>query len=202
MDDATGAVAAALARNRVLPVLRVEDGEAAARLVEACVAAELTVVELTTTTSGWEDAVVRCRRAWPEITLGVGTVTDAAAASAAIAAGADFLVSPYPAPEVRARAAAVGVPFIEGGMTPGEVADAAARGIAKLVPAHVGGPEYLRSVLAVLPGARVVPTGGIELDEVGSWLDAGAVAVGVGRSLLGASGLADRIAALRGGSER
>ena len=58
------------------------------------------------------------------------------------------------------------------------------RGIAKLFPAHVGGPAYLRSILAVLPGARIVPTGGIALGQVRDYLDAGAYAVGVGSDLV------------------
>ena len=68
---------------------------------------------------------------------------------------ADFLVSPYPAEAVRAYAAETSTVFLEGGFTPGEIAEASARGIAKLFPAHVGGPAYLRSVLAVLPGDSV-----------------------------------------------
>ena len=72
------------------------------------------------------------------------------------------------------------IPFIEGGFTPAEVAAAAGRGIAKLFPAHVGGPAYLRSLLAVMPGAKIMPTGGIPLAHVQSWLDAGALAVGIG----------------------
>ena len=64
--------------------------------------------------------------------------------------------------------------------------------MAKLFPAHVGGPRYLKSLLAVAPGARIMPTGGIALDEVGEWLDAGALAVGVGSDLN-----PERLAALR-----
>jgi 2-dehydro-3-deoxyphosphogluconate aldolase/(4S)-4-hydroxy-2-oxoglutarate aldolase len=102
----------------------------------------------------------------------------------AVDSGADFLVSPYPAPEVRAFADDAGMVFLEGGFTPAEVAAASAHGIAKLFPAHVGGPAYLRSVLAVLPGARIVPTGGIGLAEVRDYLAAGAYAVGVGSDLV------------------
>jgi 2-dehydro-3-deoxyphosphogluconate aldolase/(4S)-4-hydroxy-2-oxoglutarate aldolase len=98
-------------------------------------------------------------------------------------AGADFLVSPYPAPEVREVAGRAEIPFLEGGFTPGELSAAAARGVAKLFPAHVGGVAYLSSVLAVLPGARIIPTGGIALSDVPKWLHAGAFAVGVGRDL-------------------
>lgn len=66
----------------------------------------------------------------------------------------------------------------------GEVLTAAEYGVAKLFPAHVGGVDYLRSLLAVAPDAKIVPTGGISLVDVPVWLSAGAVAVGVGRDLL------------------
>jgi 2-dehydro-3-deoxyphosphogluconate aldolase/(4S)-4-hydroxy-2-oxoglutarate aldolase len=88
---------------------------------------------------------------------------------------------------------AAGVPLIEGGLTPTEVLDASSRGIAKLFPAHVGGARYLRSLLAVAPGARIMPTGGIPLSEVGDWLAAGAVAVGVGSDLTASGAIAARV---------
>ena len=88
---------------------------------------------------------------------------------------------------------------IGGGFTPAEVLAAADGGIAKLFPAHAVGPRYLRSVLAVAPpGTRVVPTGGIALDDVEAWLDAGAYAVGIGSELRPTPEHAERLQALRG----
>lgn len=174
----------AIGTGRVLPVLRTPDADGAVRAAEALLNAGLAVIELTATTPGWADALAGLRRAHPPAVLGAGTVTTAEDARRALDAGADFLVSPYPAAAVRAVADETGTVFLEGGLTPGEVAAAAACGIAKLFPAHVGGPAYLRSVLAVLPGARVVPTGGIALTDVPAYLEAGAYAVGVGSDLV------------------
>ncbi|MCO6008694.1 bifunctional 4-hydroxy-2-oxoglutarate aldolase/2-dehydro-3-deoxy-phosphogluconate aldolase [Actinoallomurus purpureus] len=174
----------AIGAARVLPVLRTPDAAGAVKAAETLLDAGLNVIELTATTPGWADALAGLRRAHPAAVLGAGTVTTAEDASRALDAGADFLVSPYPAEAVRAVADETGTTFLEGGLTPGEVAAAAARGIAKLFPAHVGGPAYLRSVLAVLPGARVVPTGGIALSDVPAYLEAGAYAVGVGSDLV------------------
>jgi 2-dehydro-3-deoxyphosphogluconate aldolase / (4S)-4-hydroxy-2-oxoglutarate aldolase len=183
-DDKTAALAAVLRRARVLPVLRVADAEAALGVVGRLADAGLPAVELTATTAGWANALAETRRRWPGLLAGVGTVTTARAASEAAGLGAGFLVSPCPAPEARAAAAEAGIPFIEGGFTPAEVASAASRGIAKLFPAHVGGTQYLSSLLSVLPGALVIPTGGIKLTDAADWLRAGALAVGVGRALL------------------
>ncbi len=174
----------AIGKARLLPVLRTPDAASAVRAAETLLDAGLGVVELTATTPGWAGAIADLRGRRADAMIGAGTVTTAEDARRAVEAGADFLVSPYPAEPVRAFAEETGTVFLEGGYTPGEVAAASARGIAKLFPAHAGGPAYLRSILAVLPGARIVPTGGIALSEVGDYLDAGAYAVGVGSDLV------------------
>ncbi|HCT75611.1 MAG TPA: aldolase [Micromonosporaceae bacterium] len=172
-----------LARAKVVPVIRADSGTKALETAEWLLESGLTVIELTATTPDWLSALVKLRTGHPQATLGVGTVVTAANAVAALDNGADFLVSPWPAEDVRQVAQARVMPFLEGGFTPAEVAAAASRGIAKLFPAHVGGPTYLKSLLAVLPGAQIMPTGGIKLADVSSWLAAGAIAVGVGSDL-------------------
>jgi 2-dehydro-3-deoxyphosphogluconate aldolase/(4S)-4-hydroxy-2-oxoglutarate aldolase len=172
-----------LRRARIVPVVRTGDPGEAQAIVERLLAAGLNVIELTTTIPGWPEAVAAVRAAAPEACVGVGTILSEAQAREALRARPDFCVSPCLVPAARGVLATAGIPFVEGGLTPTEVLDAASRGIAKLFPAHVGGPRYLRSLLAVAPGARIVPTGGIPLAEVGAWLAAGAVAVGVGADL-------------------
>lgn len=169
---------------RIVPVLRVPEASEAVRMIAGATAAGFFLVELTATIHRWQDALSEAARRWPSLVIGVGTVLNESDARQAIEGGADFLVSPYPVPAVRGVATEADVPFLEGGFTPAEIATAASRGIAKLYPAHVGGPTYLRSLLSVLPGARVVPTGGIGSQDVRAWLDAGALAVGIGRELL------------------
>lgn len=178
------------------------------------------VVELTATTPDWPRVLPQVRRALAgaasasgadghvesaahglggRVVIGLGTVTDGRTAEEAVRAGAGFLVSPFPAPEVRAVADAAGIPFIEGGYTPGELAASTRAGVAKLFPAAWVGPGYLRSVLEVLPGALVIPTGGIAVDRVGDWLAAGAYAVGVGGGLTGQPDAAEQLAAALAG---
>ncbi|HEY3610055.1 MAG TPA: bifunctional 4-hydroxy-2-oxoglutarate aldolase/2-dehydro-3-deoxy-phosphogluconate aldolase [Pseudonocardiaceae bacterium] len=172
----------ALAAQRVLPVLREPDPAAAVARFGALLAAGCRVIELTTTIPDWPAALGDCvRLAAGQALIGMGTVTTAAQADIAIDRGAAFLVSPYPSPAV--RVAAAGTPFVEGGFTPAEIAAAAEFGPAKVFPAHVGGPAFIRSLLAVLPGAQLIPTGGIAAGQVGDYLAAGALAVGVGSGL-------------------
>jgi 2-dehydro-3-deoxyphosphogluconate aldolase/(4S)-4-hydroxy-2-oxoglutarate aldolase len=144
-------------------------------------------ITATTSVAEWATALHRVRDEHPEVCVGVGTIMDADMAWRAIDAGAQFLVTPRIDRAVRAVAHAVGIAVLEGGCTPSEVLGAVdANGIAKLFPAHVGGPQYLRSLLAVAPGARIVPTGGIRLRDAHEWLAAGAFAVGIGRDLIDA----------------
>ncbi|MGW7435368.1 bifunctional 4-hydroxy-2-oxoglutarate aldolase/2-dehydro-3-deoxy-phosphogluconate aldolase [Streptomyces sp. NPDC054849] len=179
-----------LAAQRLLPVLRNADADEAVRQTTVLLAAGCRAIEMTTSTPGWAEAVTHTApltdvRGRPAL-IGVGTVTTTAQAETALDAGAAFLVSPYPAPEVRAVAVRREAVFVEGGFTPGEIASAVrAAGAAKVFPAHVGGPGFVRSLRAVLPEAVLVPTGGILPAEVPDWLAAGATAVGIGGGLPG-----------------
>jgi 2-dehydro-3-deoxyphosphogluconate aldolase / (4S)-4-hydroxy-2-oxoglutarate aldolase len=184
MDDRTKALADEFRKARVVPVIRVSDSAAAVDVLGRVAGAGLPAAELTATTAGWADALAQARQRWPGLLTGLGTVVTAADARRAAGLGAAFLVTPYPVPEVRDVAAGAGLPVIEGGFTPAEIAGAASRGIAKLFPAHVGGIGYLRSLLSILPDALIVPTGGIAPAVAPDWLGAGALAVGVGRALL------------------
>ncbi len=185
--ESFSAILSAIGAARVVPVLRSTSAAAATATAIRLLDEGIGCVELTATTPDWLSALraVLDYRDAAGFTapIGLGTMSTERDARRAAEAGADFLVSPYPAPEVREAAGRAEIPFLEGGLTPGELAAAASRGVAKLFPAHVGGVAYLSSVLAVLPGARIVPTGGIALSEVPAWLRAGAFAVGVGRDL-------------------
>jgi 2-dehydro-3-deoxyphosphogluconate aldolase / (4S)-4-hydroxy-2-oxoglutarate aldolase len=179
----------------VVPVIRTSTTEEALAVAGWALEQGLPALELTATIPGWLDAL---RALAGSAVVGVGTLRTAEDARAACDAGAGFLVSPVPAPEVARVAAERGVLMVGGGFTPAELLAAADGGLAKLFPAHAVGPRYLRSVLAVAPGARVVPTGGIALADVPAWLEAGAYAVGIGSELAPGPESAERLAALRG----
>ena len=175
--------ASAIADQIVLPVVREASAEDALAVADWLIEQGLDVVELTASTPDWAAAVAGLRERAPDAVVGAGTLRTREDAERAVASGAAFMVTPCPAPAVREVAEAAGIVLLEGGLTPGEVLAAADRGIAKLFPAHVGGVELLRSILALSPDARIVPTGGIRLADVPAWLDAGAYAVGVGSEL-------------------
>lgn len=120
------------------------------------------------------------------VLVGAGTVRTAADVEAAIGAGARFLVSPNLDPESVARSSAAGVVHLPGVFTASEAQAAHAAGcrLVKLFPADALGPAYLRALRAPLDDVGFVPTGGIDVGNVGDYVRAGAVAFGVGSALV------------------
>lgn len=120
--------------------------------------------------------------ATPEMLFGIGTVTTAEQAAAAACAGAQFLVSPGSTPELIAAMRNTGCATIGGFLTPSElmkVRDAGADAL-KLFPASSVDPAYLTSLRGPFPDVPIIPTGGINIRSARAWLDAGALAVGMG----------------------
>jgi 2-dehydro-3-deoxyphosphogluconate aldolase/(4S)-4-hydroxy-2-oxoglutarate aldolase len=172
----------------VVAILRAGDGGAFAHVGEALADAGVTCLEVTMTSAGALDSLRELAARLPDALLGVGSVLDAATAEAAIDAGAAFLVSPALVPAVVQAGAERGVPVLPGALTPTEILAAHAAGAAavKVFPAGpAGGVEYVRAVRAPLPQVSLVPTGGIDLDDVEAYLRAGCVAVGIGGPLIG-----------------
>lgn len=177
-----------LLRTRVVAVLRGQDPD---RVVQAGVAlhdAGITCLEITFTTPRATEAIARLRELLPESAApGAGTVLDSGQAKEALAAGATFLVSPAPCPDVVAAGVDAGVPVLPGAFTPGEVLAAWRSGASavKVFPAASVGPGHVRDLRAPLPDIPLVPTGGIRIDDAAVYLQAGAIAVGLGSSLTG-----------------
>ncbi len=117
-----------------------------------------------------------------DIVVGAGTVLDSETANAAMLAGARLLVSPNLNPQMIAIANRYQAITISGAMTPTEIANTVNAGadFVKLFPAEFLGPKYVKTVNAPLPQAEIVPTGGVNPDNVKDWLAAGCHAVGVG----------------------
>ncbi|MBS1870452.1 MAG: bifunctional 4-hydroxy-2-oxoglutarate aldolase/2-dehydro-3-deoxy-phosphogluconate aldolase [Actinobacteria bacterium] len=175
------AVAARIAERRVVAILRCADPVAVGTAV---IEGGVDVVEVPLNVPGALDAISSLS-AMPGALVGAGTVMSAADARAALDAGARFLLSPVLRPEVVEAAHAAGAAAVPGAFTPTEV-DACTRAgadLVKLFPADRLTPADLRTLLAALPDARLLPSGGISAANAAAWLAAGAVAVGVGGAL-------------------
>ena len=180
-------------RTRVLAVVRYRADADLAR-VAATVAVAGGLPEITADTPGALDAVRACEA--DGLAVGAGTILDRGTAEAFAEAGAAFLVSPGAVAGVAAAARERGIPSILGALTPTEVAAALAAGAnaVKVFPASLGGVAYLRALRGPFGDVAFVPTGGIEVDEIGSWLDAGSAAVGLGSALVGSEPPGDEAA--------
>lgn len=175
----------------IVAVLRSETPEESLRVAAALVRGGITAIELTLSTPGVLASVGTIRDALPPaVALGVGTVTNSAEAVEAVRAGAEFVVTPMLSQGVVRVCLDAGVPVIVGVYTPTEMKTAWDAGCSavKLFPAVTAGPRYLEQVLAPLPELLVMPSGGVTIDSIPSWIAAGAVALGLGGPLTGAGG--------------
>jgi 2-dehydro-3-deoxyphosphogluconate aldolase / (4S)-4-hydroxy-2-oxoglutarate aldolase len=170
---------------RVIPVARGLDARSAPILAEALRDGGISSIEITVEGEGGFDAIDAI--AGGDMVVGAGTIMTVHQASRAVAAGASFLVMPHLDIELIGWASAHAVPLVPGALTPTEVVMAWRHQppAVKVFPAHIGGPEYLRSLRGPYPDLALIPTGGIDAVNVSAYLEAGAVAVGVGGWLTG-----------------
>lgn len=175
-----------LIAQRVIPVLRLASAERTEHAVLLLQEAGFATVEITMTTPGALELIRKTPHA------GAGTVLDLDTAQRCIDAGAQFLVSPCLVPGMAQLAHDAGRLALIGGFTPGEILAAQREGadIVKVFPASTGGPEHLRAIHAVFPQIALCPTGGVSLQNMQAYFDAGAAVVGVGNNIVDQKALA------------
>ena len=171
----------------LIAVIRSGNSEEAIRIAEACAEGDATVLEITFTVPGAADIVRRLseRYAGSSLIVGAGTVLDPETARLAILAGGQFVVSPAMNPETAKLCNRYQIPYLPGAGTVREIIEAMESGadIIKVFPGETTGPAFVKAVKAALPQAALMPTGGVSLENVRSWIKAGCVAVGVGGNI-------------------
>jgi 2-dehydro-3-deoxyphosphogluconate aldolase/(4S)-4-hydroxy-2-oxoglutarate aldolase len=183
----------AILETRIVAIVRLERYDRAIELTRALLEGGISAVEFTLTGAGAYDAIAATRAALGDAAqVGVGTVLNVDMAEASISAGAQFVVTPTMSQSVIRACVARSTPILCGALTPTEALAAHESGadMVKLFPARLGGPQYLRDILAPLPFLRIVPTGGVSAENARAYLDAGAAAVGIGGSLITAQAVA------------
>jgi 2-dehydro-3-deoxyphosphogluconate aldolase / (4S)-4-hydroxy-2-oxoglutarate aldolase len=186
------AVTAAIERLGIVAVIRLKDPAKLRASVDAMAEGGVRALEVTMTVPGAVGLIRELAPVLPDgFLLGAGTVTDADTARAVIDAGASFVVGPVLRPEVISACHERDVPAMPGCFSPTEIFTAHECGadIVKVFPATALGPQFLKDVRAPLPQVKLMPTGGVTLDNAGDWLRAGAVAVGIGSALLDAKAI-------------
>ena len=179
----------------VVAVVRAKSAEEGLGIAEACAEAGIGALEITFTVPGAAGVIKKLSEVYRsgEIAVGAGTVMDPETARAAILAGAQYVVSPYFNKEVVALCNRYQVACMPGAMTVKEVVECMEAGadIVKIFPGELFGPKIIKAIKGPVPQARMMPTGGVSLDNVAEWIKAGAVAVGVGGSLTSGAGNGD-----------
>lgn len=189
----------ALARARVMAIIRGSDSDAALATALALFDEGVRFVEISLTTPGACSAIEKVRAQLPEgARIGAGTVLTAADVADVEAAGAQFVVTPAVIPSI-ASAAERGLPVAAGALTPTEAFIAVQQGasVVKLFPASIGGPAYLKAVRDPFPHIPFLAVGGVGLEELDGYLAVGALGVGVGSPLVGDAASGGDLAALR-----
>ncbi|MCX2747027.1 hypothetical protein OOZ51_04260 [Arthrobacter sp. MI7-26] len=173
-----------IVRTGALLIARLDSADEAYRVSEAAIEGGIRAVEVPLTVPGALGVIERLADKYGDqgIVIGAGTVLDAEAAFASISAGARLLVSPQFNPKMIAAGNRYQAVTASGAFTPTEVVNTLEAGadIIKLFPAELGGPSYVKTILAPLPQAPIMPSGGVTPANVGAWFDAGVTAVGVG----------------------
>lgn len=171
----------------VIAVIRAESAEEAVKTVFAIQKGGIGAIEITMTVPGALDVIKEVSRAYSpdEVIIGAGTVLDSETARLCILAGAQYIVSPHLNSEVVKVAHRYQKTVIPGAMSVNEVVDVMETGAdaVKIFPGELFGPRIIKAIKGPLPQANLIPTGGVNLENAGDWIAAGAIAVGVGGDL-------------------
>jgi len=176
-----------LMQSGVVAVVRAENSEQAIKITEACMKGGIAAIEITFTIPEAAQVIADLRKAYSpeEMIIGAGTVLDPETARIAILAGAQYIVSPSLNLETVKLCNRYQVPVMPGAMTIAEVIAAMEAGadIVKIFPGDAFGPSFIKAIKGPIPQAPLMPTGGVNLENVGEWIKAGCVAVGIGGNL-------------------
>lgn len=167
-------------------ILRDRCQEFVERHVPRLTSAGMRVIEISRVAQNYAETLPALVEEWGRnLLIGAGTIRTEADAEEAVRLGAKFLISPHFDPALTKLVVDRGVPYIVGCYTPSEVVSALNAGCSaiKIFPAFLGGPKYIKALLAPFPEARLVPTGGVHPNEVTQYWAAGAWAVAIGSEL-------------------
>jgi len=172
----------------LIPVIRVSSAKEAIDVADAIKEGGGSFLEITMTVQGAIDVIKELGQKYKdEIIVGAGTILDPETGRAALLAGAQFIVSPTLNLDLIQLAHRYSAVVIPGAMTPTEILTAwnAGADMVKVFPAaQLGGPEYLKAIRGPLPQILLVPTGGVNLQNAGAFIKAGATALGAGGELV------------------
>ncbi len=165
-------------------IVRCDSADGALRIGEGCAQGGAAAVEVTFSVPNAADVIhaLANRFSASDLLVGAGTVLNPAMARLAIESGAQYIISPHFNPSTVTFCVQEGIAVMPGAMTPTEIVAAhdAGADVIKVFPGEIVGPAFIRAVRAPLPHIPLMPTGGVTLDNLKQWFDAGVFAVGIG----------------------
>ncbi len=168
----------------VVSVVRAESPEKAMKIVEAVVAGGITSIELTYSVPRANEVIAELVAKYAEtaVVIGAGTVLDPTSARLAILAGAQFIVSPSFSIAVAKMCNLYQIPYVPGILTPREAQEALEYGseLIKLFPGDITGPQMIKDLKGPFPYLNILPSGGVNVNNVADWFAAGAAVVSAG----------------------
>ncbi len=171
----------------VIAIMRAKSSDQLLAAADAIKAGGVQAIEVTMTTPGALDVIRQAtERYGADVLFGAGSILDPESARAAILAGAQFVVCPTLNLKTIEICHRYSIPVVPGAYTPTEILTAweAGADMVKVFPASVGGPDYFKAIKGPLPQVKLVPVGGVELENTADFIRAGADAVGVGSALV------------------
>lgn len=171
----------------IMTILRADDPKNIIPALEALVESGIDTVEISLVTPDAVKIIQELHKSLgSKIVLGAGTVLDAESARAAILAGAEFVISPVLSLDVLKISKRYGKMAFAGAFTPTEALTAWENGsdAVKIFPAMPAGPEYIKALHAPLPQIPLIPVGGVTLENMEAFMDAGCIAVAASSSLV------------------
>ncbi|SOE19795.1 2-keto-3-deoxy-phosphogluconate aldolase [Spirosomataceae bacterium TFI 002] len=180
-----------LAQNPLVPVFYHDDVDFSAKMIKACYDGGIKIFEYTNrgekALGNFKELMPFVKKECPGMKFGIGTIFTVDQAQDFIDASTDFIVQPCFSAEVGAFCATNNTPWIPGVITPTEIHNALTAGaeVVKIFPGNLVGPSYVKSLLGPFKNLKVMVTGGVEpnMESIGSWMGAGATAVGLGSQL-------------------
>ncbi|TXF87974.1 bifunctional 4-hydroxy-2-oxoglutarate aldolase/2-dehydro-3-deoxy-phosphogluconate aldolase [Neolewinella aurantiaca] len=170
----------------IVAILRGQPLATCIRIAETLQSAGYGTLEVTMNTPGVAGIISELSARFPDLNVGAGTVCTPEDLEVALGAGASFIVTPIIDEEVITTCVKRGIPVFPGGYTPTEIYRAWSLGASavKVFPASQLGVKYIKDLGGPLPQIKLVPTGGVSLENIGSFFAAGVAGVGMGSSLL------------------
>ena len=172
----------------VVAVIRADNEDMAEKISKACIEGGISAIEITFTVKNADKVISSLREKFTreELIVGAGTVLDSQTARIAILAGAEYIVSPGFDLETVKLCNRYQIPYMAGCMTVNEMIKAMEAGtdVIKLFPGNAYSPSVVKGIKAPLPQVPIMPTGGVDIDNVSEWIKNGCIAVGVGGNLI------------------